>query len=77
MSAEQLHKKALEFVDAMDFETALKFIERALTLSPNDIGLLESMGTIYLELQRPDDAQNVMLVFGDIEILIHYRYLNG
>lgn len=55
-----LMSKAQEMVDQCQPELALKFYEKAQQQEPQNSQILDAMGEIYLELQCPQEAYQVL-----------------
>ncbi|XP_064614281.1 uncharacterized protein LOC135477974 [Liolophura sinensis] len=54
---DQLLDKAQDCIDRFEYEVAQKFCQRALELEPDNVRVLETTGTLLLELGNPESAR--------------------
>lgn len=58
-SAEDLVLQANIALSSMQFELAVKFLKRALQMSPTDTGIMDSLAEVYMQLGESYDAINL------------------
>lgn len=67
--------KISSLIDTCDYELALKFANRALSMDENDVNVLETLGTVELELGMFGESREVGNTI--IMFLISNSELNG
>ncbi|CAG8766674.1 4224_t:CDS:2, partial [Ambispora leptoticha] len=70
--------KITTFIETCDFELAYTFCLRALEMEPDNVAVLEATGAVELELEKPDEAREILKihVYGQLsESLDSINYL--
>ncbi|KAJ8305543.1 hypothetical protein KUTeg_016088 [Tegillarca granosa] len=73
-TVEQLLEKAEDCIDRFEYELAQKFCQRALEIDPDNVQVLETTGTLLLELGNTESAKQAAQCFQKgIELMIKER----
>ncbi len=59
-TVDDLLKRITSLIDTCDYELASTFCARALNIEPKNVVLLETAGTVKLELEKFEEAQEVI-----------------